>query len=229
MRLDKGATMSRAGKHRLFSPLTEKRLYSNCPLDPTNRIAAAALGALIIGAGFVTMRVMDLKVYQLKWAPYLHLTTWTTLFVGAFFVAVGFSNWRPHTVAAALGYLAMFVLTMRLLYFEYDMSDWFSAYKELFAHFLVPLIMLVWLSAKQVNYRVNKNAWRWKSVLVFVAIVVGWFLLNLLVRKVRGEWVYGRHAADPGTTQGRVQGAAGIIIAALCIAFVQIVVVQGCV
>lgn len=202
--------------------------FPACRVAPTDRVAAVALGAIILGAGFVTMRILDFKVYKTKWAPYLHLTTWTTLLVGAFFTAVGFTKWNPNTISAALGYLAMFVLVMRLLYFEYDFTDWFSAYKEIFAHFLVPVIMLVWLSARQVNFSVGNNSWRWKSALVFIGLVLGWFLLNLLIRYVRGQWVYGRDAADPGTTKGRLQGLAGIMVAALCVAFVQLVVIQGC-
>ncbi len=205
-----------------------RRLPPPCRTTPTDRVAAVALGAFILGAGFVTMRILDLKVYHNKWSVYCHLTTWTTLIVGAFFLGVGFTGWNPQTIAAAIGYLAMFVLIMRLLYFEYDFTDWFSAYKEIFAHLLVPIIMIVWLSARQVNYSVGENAWRWKSVLIFVSLIVAWFILNLILRKIRGKWVYGRDAADPGTTKGRMQAVAGLMVAGLCIAFVQLVVVQPC-
>ena len=207
-------------------------LSPTCPCSAftTNRVAAVVVGAFIFGAGFVFMRLVDLKVKTgPKWETYLHMTTWIHILVSVYFLVVGFTKWNPKTLTATIGYMCTFMLIMRLLYFEYDMTNFFSTYKELFAHILVPVAFLAWIASRQVAFKVTDNGWRWKSVLVLFGIVGVWFVINCVIRHKRGVWIYGEHAADPGTPKGRIQTAIGVIILAICIGFVQLIVTQSCV
>lgn len=198
-----------------------------CTPHRTNRVAAVLIGALIIGM-FVFLRVVDLKVVNPAWTPYLHLTTWTHFIVGAYFLLVGFTNRQYQSLTAAIGYLAMFVFIMRLLYFEYEMTNFFASFKELFAHVLVPVAMISWIAARQIEFPLQDNSWRWKSVLWFLLLVTVWFIINCIIRNKRGVWIYGENAADPATSEGKVQIIAGVIVVSLCIALVQLFVTHSC-
>lgn len=202
------------------------------PVDPKNkRVSRLKLGAVIVGAIVIASIVVHMRITEhLKQRHPMQsirqLTIWNLFITGIFLMLLPIlSASLTFVVGLAVAYTNLFVLVARsaLLPFRQRSAVWWTL--DLLTHYFIPLVtigilLVVWRRDGQ-NFRSHKGKSAiWKSLLIFIGILIVWFLFNLLLYKLNGTWAYGKRVGhvrhmkpkDVAALCGSILGSYGFIL-----------------
>lgn len=187
------------------------------------KTATLVVGALVIAAIVVHMALSEQLLARHPMRSLRQLTIWNLFLTGIFLMLVPVLAPRPLLmVGLAVACLNVFVLSARsaLLPFRAARSAvWWSL--DILTHYLIPLtavglLLAVWREGGQVLV----SPFVWQALLIFIAVLVAWFLFNLLLYSINGTWAYGqrvghvRHMTpkDGAALGASVAGSFGLVM-----------------
>ena len=177
--------------------------YDKSHLGDASKNAALFVGSFIIGI-FIMMRIIDTRVQKRVFIPWMQMTVWTHLLVAAMLLTHGLSDTTPAyypEMVLAICTIAVVVGLARLMWFKFDTSSMFPMFTDVFTHAVVPLIAFLWFLHRRPLGITNTPV----AVAMLLGVLGVWISVNVVVRGVRGVWVYGKDASDPYSKSGRVQ------------------------
>lgn len=202
------------------------------PLTSKNqRVSRLKLGAVIVGAIVVASIVVHMRIAEHlnqrhPMRSIRQLTIWNLFITGIFLMLLPvLSASLTFVLGLAVAYTNLFVLVARsaLLPFRERSAVWWTL--DLMTHYFIPvtaigILLVVWRRDGQTFGSDQGKAAIWKSLLIFLAILLAWFLFNLLLYKLNGTWAYGKRVGhvrhmkpkDGAALGGAIGGSYGLIL-----------------
>lgn len=183
------------------------------------------IGAFVLVTIVVFLRVMDHYKSRHPMHSLRQLTIWNLLITGIFLMCVvALPPQTAFVLGVAVATNNLFVLLARSAMLPFKSQPPLIVFLDALSHYIIPVlaVALVMLKAHTAESCLMRQmapsplTHVWKSLLAFLAVLVLWFFVNLLLYHKTGTWAYG---GKVGHVRHMSAKQAGWLLAAIAASF----------